>query len=125
MPRRPHRWLAALTALSVVAPDAAAQDRSVSPDPSFEVVSVKVNLNVDVPEAISLAPDGSARFTGFRLRTLIAMAYRSEGIQRFDQIIGGPAWIGVDRFDIVARASDQPGAQSGPIIDSVEKPTSD
>ena len=114
MPRRPHRWLAALTALSVVAPGAAAQDRRVSPEPAFEVVSVKVNLNDDVPEAISLAPDGSVRFTGFRLRTLIARAYQAEGLQRFDQIIGGPAWIGVDRFDIVAKAGDQPGAQSGP-----------
>lgn len=114
MPRRPHRWLAALTALSVVAPGAAAQDRRVSPEPSFEVVSVKANLNDDVPEAISLAPDGSVRFTGFRLRTLIARAYQAEGLQRFDQIIGGPAWIGVDRFDIVAKVGDQPGAQSGP-----------
>jgi uncharacterized protein (TIGR03435 family) len=115
MPRRPHRWLAALTALSVVAPGAAAQERPVSPEPSFEVVSVKVNVNDDVPEAISLAPDGSVRFTAFRLRTLIAMAYRSEGLQRFDQIIGGPPWIGVDRFDVAGKASDHaetPGAST-------------
>jgi len=114
MARGRHGWLAMLTALSVVAPDAAAQDRRVSSEPAFEVVSVKVNLNDDVPEAISLAPDGSVRFTGFRLRTLIARAYQSEGLQRFDQIIGGPAWIGVDRFDIVAKAGDQAAAQSGP-----------
>jgi uncharacterized protein (TIGR03435 family) len=114
MPRRTHRWLAALTALSVAAAGATAQDRPASPEPSFEVVSVKVNLNDDAPEAISLAPDGSVRFTAFRLRTLIARAYQAEGLQRFDQIIGGPAWIGVDRFDIVAKAGDQPGAQSGP-----------
>jgi len=114
MARRRHGWLATLTALSVVAPGATAQDRRASSEPAFEVVSVKVNLNDDAPEAISLAPDGSVRFTGFRLRTLIARAYQSEGLQRFDQIIGGPAWIGVDRFDIVAKAGDQPGAQSGP-----------
>ena len=114
MPRQPHRWLATLTALSLVAPAAIAQDRPVSNEPSFEVVSVKVNLNDDVPEAISLAPDGSVRYTGFRLRALIAMAYRSEGLQRFDQIIGGPSWIGVDRFDIVAKASDQPEPQGAP-----------
>jgi len=87
MARGRHGWLAMLTALSVVAPDAAAQDRRVSSEPAFEVVSVKVNLNDDVPEAISLAPDGSVRFTGFRLRTLIARAYQSEGLQRFDEII--------------------------------------
>lgn len=114
MPRRPHRWLATLIALSLVAPAASAQDRPVSTKPSFEVVSVKANLNDDVPEAISLAPDGSVRYTGFRLRTLIAMAYRSEGLQRFDQIIGGPSWIDVDRFDIVAKAGDQPDPQGAP-----------
>ena len=108
MSRKPHRWLATLTTLSLVVSAPIAQERAA--EPSFEVVSVKQNLNDDVPEAISLAPDGSVRFTGFRLRTLIARAYQSEGLQRFDQIIGGPSWIGVDRFDIVAKASDQPGA---------------
>ena len=114
MARRPYRWLATLTALSLAAPAVVAQDRPVSTEPSFEVVSVKVNLNDDVPEAIALAPDGSVRFTGFRLRTLIAMAYRSEGLQRFDQIIGGPSWIGVDRFDIAAKATDQADLQAAP-----------
>ena len=80
---------------------------SAQTEPSFEVVSVKVNLNADAPEAISLAPDGSVRFTGFHLRTLIARAYQSEVLQRFDQIIGGPSWIGVDRFDVVGKVSAQ------------------
>ena len=114
MPRRPHRWLAALTVLGLTAPAAIAQNRAVSTEPSFEVVSVKLNLNDDVPEAISLTPDGSVRFTGFRLRTLISMAYRSEGLQRFDQIIGGPSWIGVDRFDIAAKAGDQADPKAAP-----------
>ena len=114
MARRPYRWLATLTALSLVAPAAHAQERPVATDPSFEVVSVKVNLNDNVPEAISLAPNGSVRYTAFRLRTLIAMAYRSEGLQRFDQIIGGPSWVGVDRFDIVAKASDQADTKGAP-----------
>ena len=114
MAGRPQRWLVTLTTLSLVAPAAMAQDRPVSTEPSFEVVSIKQNLNDDVPEAIALAPDGSVRYTGFRLRTLIAMAYRSEGLQRFDQIIGGPSWIGVDRFDIVAKAGDQPDPKAAP-----------
>jgi uncharacterized protein (TIGR03435 family) len=114
MAGRLSRWLATLTTLSLVAPAAVAQDRPASIEPSFEVVSVKVNLNDEVPEAIALAPDGSVRFTGFRLRTLIAMAYRSEGMQRFDQIIGGPSWIGVDRFDIAAKAKDQADLQAAP-----------
>jgi uncharacterized protein (TIGR03435 family) len=84
-----------------------AQDRPASPEPSFEVASVKANPNDEAPEGISLQP-GGVRLTGFRVRTLVAMAYRSEGIQRFDQIVGGPSWIAVDRFDIVANAAEEP-----------------
>ena len=114
MARRPHRWLATLMVLSLAAPGVVAQDRPAATEPAFEVVSVKLNPNNDVPEAIALAPDGSVRFTGFRLRTLISMAYRSEGLQRFDQIIGGPSWIGVDRFDIAAKAGDQADPKAAP-----------
>ena len=43
------------------------------------------------------------------LRTLIRVAYGSETIQTQDQIVGGPSWIGSDRFDIVAKAEGDPG----------------
>jgi uncharacterized protein (TIGR03435 family) len=82
--------------------------------PAFEVASVKANPN-DVPEGISLQPNGGVRFTGFHLRTLITIAYPT--MQRFDQLIGGPEWLSVDRFDIVAKAegdisSDAQGRRS-------------
>ena len=67
---------------------------------AFEVASVKLNPN-DVPEGISLSPNGDVRFTGFRVRTLIAIAYG--GSQLLDQFVG-PPWISTDRFDIVAKA---------------------
>jgi uncharacterized protein (TIGR03435 family) len=91
---------------------ASAQERIASSEPAFEVTSVKANPNLDAPERISVQPDGSARFTGFHVRTLIAMAYRAEGIQRFDQLVGGPSWMSVDRFDIIAKADSQ--TQGGP-----------
>jgi uncharacterized protein (TIGR03435 family) len=105
--------LAALVLVILAAGSTFAQDQSVSPEPAFEVASVKANPNDDAPEGIALQPDGSARFTGFRVRTLITIAYRSEGIQRFDQLVGGPSWIAVDRFDIVAKAGADSSAQSG------------
>ena len=80
-----------------------AQARNNAKADSFEVASVKPNPN-DVPEGISLQPNGGVRFTAFHLRTLISIAYGSQTIQRFDQFIGGPAWLAVDRFDIVAKA---------------------
>ena len=91
----PVRWLSRLVALAAVSCLCAAQT-------SFEVASVKPNPN-DVPEGISLSPSGEIRYTGFHLRTLIAMAYGSP-LQNFDQFVGGPSWLATDRFDIVAKA---------------------
>jgi uncharacterized protein (TIGR03435 family) len=101
MTRTSHRGLALLAAVFLAGVAPLAQDRPSSPEPAFEVASVKANLNDAVPEAIALQANG-IRYTAFRVRTLIAMAYRSAGIQRFDQILAGPSWIAVDRFDVVA-----------------------
>jgi uncharacterized protein (TIGR03435 family) len=43
--------------------------------------------------------------TAYRLHQLIAIAYDSPSIQTRDQIVGGPAWIKSDHFDILAKAS--------------------
>ena len=109
-----QRYLATLAIVILAGGAAIAQDHSASQEPTFEVASVKASLNDLAPEIISVRPDGSARFTGFRVRTLITMAYRSEGIQRFDQLVNGPSWISVDRFDIAANARSDPGGQGGP-----------
>jgi uncharacterized protein (TIGR03435 family) len=86
---------------------------------AFEVASVKPNPN-DVPEGIALQPNGGVRFTGFRLRTLITIAYGTP-TQRFDQFIGGPSWIATDRYDVVAKAdgdisADPQGRRSDRLI---------
>ena len=109
-----HQYLAMLAMVMLAGGAAIAQDRLPSLEPAFDVASVKPNPNADVAEGISVRLDGSARFTGFRVRTLITMAYRSEGIQRFDQLVGAPSWIGVDRFDIVATTRADAGALGGP-----------
>ena len=98
--------LATLAVLIATAAGITAQDRRFSPEPAFEVTSVKPNADDNVPEGIALQPNGSVRFTGFRVRTLITIAYRSEGIQRFDQLIGGPSWIAGEKFDIAGKVGD-------------------
>jgi uncharacterized protein (TIGR03435 family) len=89
--------------LTAIAPTSAQQPAR----ESFEVASVKPNAAVDVPEAVQLLPGGGLRMTGFRLLTLLRVAYASTTIQRNDQIVGGPSWIASDRFDIVAKANGE------------------
>ena len=100
-----------LVLYSVMAGSRAAQQPAT---PAFEVASVKPSPNDFAAEGVSTSPDGSVRFTRFQVRTLITIAYGSEGIQRFDQLIGAPPWLSVDRFDIVAKAGSDSGTQTGP-----------
>jgi uncharacterized protein (TIGR03435 family) len=71
---------------------------------AFEVASIKPNVSRDAAESVSLQPGGSLRMTGFRLRTLIRVAYASGTTLTPEQVVGGPAWLSSDRFDIVAKA---------------------
>jgi len=63
----------------------------------FEVTSVKPNTTArggtgDMP------PNGRVNFVGVTFRMLMRTSY---GVQDY-QIIGGPAWLAVDRFDVQA-----------------------
>src|SRR5688572_22270652 len=109
-----QRCLATLAVVVLAAGAPVAQDRSGSPDPAFEVVSVKANTNDGARESLAVQPDGSVHFTAFPVRTLITMAYRSEGIQRFDQLVGAPSWIAVERFDVTGKVSTDGKAPAGP-----------
>jgi uncharacterized protein (TIGR03435 family) len=74
---------------------------------AFEVASIKPNPSNDVPESVQLMPGGGVRMTGFRVSTLIRVVYAGTGVQRPDQIVGGPPWIASERFDIVAKANGE------------------
>ena len=106
-----QRSLATLAATVLSGVTAMSQNQPATQEAAFEVASVKANPSDAAAEAIVLQPDG-VRFTAFPLRTLIAIAYRSEAIQRFDQLVGAPPWIASERFDIVAKARE-PDVQGG------------
>src|SRR3954469_8458937 len=72
--------------------------------PTFEVASVKQNTSGDGRTFIQMLPGNRINLTGVPLRLLISQAYQ---LQQF-QLVGGPAWIGNDRFDIVAKLSGEP-----------------
>jgi uncharacterized protein (TIGR03435 family) len=102
--------VAGLVALAIA--PASAQDK-----PSFEVASVKPNKSGDNRVMLGMQPGGRFTANNVTLRMLIRQAWR---LQDF-QIVGGPGWLGSDRFDIVAKAEGNPaptppGGPPGPLV---------
>jgi uncharacterized protein (TIGR03435 family) len=94
---------AALMIASVTAQDAR---------PAFEAASVKPNRSSDLRISLFFQPGGRLTATGVTLRMLIGAAYGGPQPLADFQIIGGPSWIGSDRFDVIAKATGDP--QPGP-----------
>ena len=67
---------------------------------AFEVATVKRNLSGSDSASARAQPGGRASVTNNSLRNIIRNAY---GLQNF-QIVGGPEWMNLDRWDIVAKA---------------------
>jgi uncharacterized protein (TIGR03435 family) len=91
--------VAALAAAGLVSLHAQApvpQDAS----PTFEVASIKRNTSGTGNITMQMAPGGRLNFVNMPVRALIVRAYQ---LQPF-QVIGGPAWLANDRFDIIAKA---------------------
>ncbi len=68
--------------------------------PTFDVASVKRNPTGGTRVSVE-TPPGRFQATNTPLRFLIRWSYRMAE----PRIVGGPDWIGVDRFDIAATAS--------------------
>jgi uncharacterized protein (TIGR03435 family) len=118
----PHRIvkIILLLAASAVAVLPLLSQAPATKKPSFEITSVKAT-----PPASAVLRGGAARgnrftMTGTTLRMLLQYAYRHltppgmpSPTLMSNQIIGGPAWIDTDRFDVEAKAEgdDQAIAQ--------------
>ena len=74
-----------------------------SQEPAFEVASIRPNAS---PGATDIRPMANGRLTASRAsaRSLILRAY---GLHD-SQLVGGPGWIDIDRFDVDARAAAAP-----------------
>jgi uncharacterized protein (TIGR03435 family) len=93
------KWAFSLMAAAV---SASAQTTPPSnAEPTFEVASVKPN-KTGAPGGSFVMPPGRFTATNIPLRVLITNAYQLS----FFQVVGGPDWIGTDRFDITAKAPD-------------------
>jgi uncharacterized protein (TIGR03435 family) len=68
---------------------------------SFEVTSVKRNTSGEGFMTVRLQADRPS-FVNVPVRQLIVRAY---GVQPY-QVLGGPSWVGSDRFDVTAKAPE-------------------
>lgn len=83
-------------------PAVQAQDAA---EPQFEVASVKRNAGGDMAVMLRMQPGGRFTATNMSLPFLIRFAWQLQP----SQIVGGPSWVGRERFDISARtAGDDP-----------------
>jgi uncharacterized protein (TIGR03435 family) len=77
--------------------------------PAFEVASVKPNVSGIGQMVLPLQPGGRVTLSYRTLRQLIQFAYSPIGAQLQDfQIAGGPRWMNVDHFDVVANMGGNP-----------------
>jgi uncharacterized protein (TIGR03435 family) len=95
----------ALIAAVLAAPPLLAQTSAgANPKASFEVASVRPNNSGSTNSRLSAQPGGRVTATNVTVRMLLRASYRLQPYQ----MVGGPAWLDSDRFDIVAKAEGDP-----------------
>jgi uncharacterized protein (TIGR03435 family) len=95
------RLLGAVGIVAVVGGVLAAQTPA---SPAFEVASVKPNRSDNSTASMGFQPGGRFAAENMWLNNLIAVAFGTSGHPlRNSQIVGGPSWLGSDRFDIAAK----------------------
>ena len=94
--RIPH-LVGVLLAGSLLLTHAAAQD------PAFDVASIRPNTS-DARPGFRALPTGRLTATNIPLRQIIRRAYKLHDAQ----VIGAPAWVANERFDIDARTATAP-----------------
>ena len=96
----PARWLAVAAVVCVLAGDVPHAQAPVLPKPrTFEVATVKPNTEGG-GSSQRTSPNGTLTFINNTPRNIIRNAYGLQGAQ----VIGGPAWLDTDRYDVVAKA---------------------
>jgi uncharacterized protein (TIGR03435 family) len=68
--------------------------------PAFDAASVKKNVSGGPRQGMGTMPGGRVVITNLTLRQIVGNAFGSSDIE----VVGGPDWIGVDRWDINATA---------------------
>jgi uncharacterized protein (TIGR03435 family) len=75
---------------------------------AFEVASIKKVVSADVPVGIRPIGPGGQFHAVMTVHDLIRVAYGAPLALLDSQVVGGPGWIKVDRFDIAAKIAGAP-----------------
>src|SRR5256885_3497672 len=95
-------FAAVVSALPAISDDGV---RAQDDNPAFEVATVKPNKSGEKRESVRFfPPSGRVVVVNTSLRSLIRSAYQLQDYQ----IVGGPAWLDAERFDIPANAEGNP-----------------
>ncbi len=70
----------------------------------FDAASIKPNLSGDGGGSVNTGR-GRLNATNVSLQSLIGFAFNV----RFDQLSGGPGWIGTQKYDVIAKSDSVPG----------------
>jgi uncharacterized protein (TIGR03435 family) len=102
------RTINSLALLVLISASLTAQNQ---PMPAFEVASIKVNSSGG-GGGLGFSP---GRFTGSNvtLRQMIRAAY---GVMSSSQVVGGPDWIAIDRFNVEAKMPEGTAQAQGPML---------
>jgi uncharacterized protein (TIGR03435 family) len=83
--------------------------------PAFEVASIKKIVSPDVPVGIRPIGPGGQFHAVLTVHDLVRVAYSAPLALLDSQVVGGPGWVNVDRFDITAKiAGPQTDVSNGP-----------
>jgi uncharacterized protein (TIGR03435 family) len=106
--RSRHAGIALLLITAALAILSAQGSRDVPKQPAFDVTSVKQNTSGEIGMGGpgDRFQNGQFRLTNRPLRQLIREAFR---IRRTDDLIGGPAWLDADRWDIAGKKESVSG----------------
>ena len=105
-----HVWTSAVVLLMCAG--AAFGQQPPAADAAFEVASVKVNRSGLSNSGSTTRAGGGYVGTNLTLHQLVTEAYRLRPFQ----VIGGPGWIKIDRFDINARAPEGATGRPDPML---------
>jgi uncharacterized protein (TIGR03435 family) len=109
--------VAALASFSTAPVRAQSASANATPaSPTFDVASIKLNKSGDAATTLGFQQGGRFRSVNETLVRLIGEAYATAfALPRF-QIVGGPAWIDADRFDVDARPGGNPSSQDAHLM---------